>query len=485
MEKGPLSRLWALLLPAIMLIIPSIAHADDDPMGETVRYLYLMGDFNSFLEPDPENVELYGDWAIPEVAPGVYEGTLVIPASRFDDGVTYFRLVTSLDGWDAANFLTTASSMLFNAEGTATSTLTAGSDDLSWLVNWSRDAEVTFRADLNAMTLTLSTDFSHRLRYLCLLGAADIEEPPVQANIERYKPWFLYERDGQEGVYEGRFEIPAGRFDLKILHELEETEDALVAIVPEGESVLVFDAHGMSEGSSADEWFSDASGWSFPDWEGGELTVTVDTRQGTVRFYAPLMTSAIYLIGDPNGNLAPVHDNIDLLRDWSIAATGPGSALYEGVLEFPEAADELSFRFYDRLNGWGYRGSYGPAYPYGTTVDFILTRAYSGIFFEGGEGCWRILNWPGGNVKFSVNLRAGFISMQRVQSGIDDLNPDDAAPVITAANGILTITALAPATVTVHTLQGVLLHTIDAPAGTTAIPLAPGLYIVNHRLLRL
>lgn len=485
MEKGPLSRLRTFLLTALMLIIPSVVHADDTPEEETVRCLYLMGDFNNFLEPDPENVELYGNWAIPEVAPGVYEGTLVVSASRFDDGVTYFRLVTGLEGWDADNFLTTASSMLFDAGGTATSTLAAGSDDLSWLVNWSRDAEVTFRADLNAMTLTLTTDLSHRLRYLCLVGAADIAEPPVQANIERYKPWFLYERDGQEGVYEGRFEIPAGRFDLKILHELEESEDALVAIVPEMESELSFDAHGISEARGADEWASGAPGWVFPGWEGGELIVTVDTRHGTVTFYAPMMTSMIYLTGDPNGHLAPVHDNISLLREWSLAATAPGSALYEGVLEFPEAADELSFRFYDRLDGWGYRGSYGPSYPYGTTVDFTLTRAYSGIFFEGGEGCWRILNWPGGNVKFSVNLRAGFISMQRVQSGIDGLSPDVAAPVITAANGVLTIAAVTPATVTVHTLQGVLLHAIDAPAGTTAIPLAPGLYIVNHRLLRL
>lgn len=471
-----------MLISLIAMMSPLTMRGDD-----TVS-LYLMGDFNNFLEPDPDHAAMYEAWAIPAVSDGVYEGTLTVPASRFDDGVTYFRIVTSLTGWDTANFLTVGSSIIFDGDGQALSPLTSGSDDLSWLVNWSRDADVTFRIDMRDRTLTVTTEPSRQLRYLCLLGGGDVDAEPVSANIEQYKPWFLYERDGAEGIYDGRFDIAASQLSLGLLSEFAPSLDGMVAMVPEGDGVITFDSHGICEMRYAEEWATDENArarWTMEEWPGGELDVTVDTGRGVVRFYAPYMTSMIYLIGDPSGNIAPIHDNIHQLEAWALAATAPGSGVYEGTFDIPEAPDGMSFRFYDRLTGWGYLGSHGPAYTYGRTVDLTLTKSYGGIFYEGGEGCWRILNWPGGSIKFSVNIRAGYISMANVTSAIDDVAADAGSPVITASPGLLTIHATAACDVTVYNLQGIVVHQSAIAPGTTAISLPRGLYIVNRQLMRL
>ncbi|MCM1517140.1 MAG: T9SS type A sorting domain-containing protein [Pseudoflavonifractor sp.] len=492
--KKVLSASMATIISLIAILLPSIAHAStavrdtDGAGGAALPCVYLMGDFNNFLEPDPDHAALYEPWALPLVSDGVYEGTVPIPASRFSDGITYFRIVIALTGWETGDFLTTGSAMLFDAAGEASAPLVGGTDDLSWLVNWSSDADVTFRVDMRDRTLTVTTDPSRQLRYLCLLGAGDIDAEPVQANIGLYRPWFLYERDGSEGIYDGRFEVAATDLGLGLLSEFAPSLDGMVAMVPEGDGTITFDSHGICEMRYAEEWATDENArarWTFDSWPGGEIDVTVDTARGVVRFYAPYMTSMIYLIGDPNGNIAPIHDNIHQLESWALPVTTPGSGIYEGILEIPEAMEGTSFRFYDRLTGWGYLGSHGPAYSYGKTLDLTLPKTYGGIFYEGGEGCWRLLNWPGGYVKFSVNIRAGYISMANVTSAIDDVAADVTDPVVTVSPGLLTINATAPCDVAVYNLQGIVVHQSAILPGTTEIPLPSGLYIVNRRVVRL
>lgn len=129
-----------------------------------------------------------------------------------------------------------------------------------------------------------------------------------------------------------------------------------------------------------------------------------------VSSYVPVKEPGkLYLIGQPSG--------WDINNDaMYIDETGIGTKIYHGTLFIPAGA--FQFRFYSQLGDW-------ESYSVGSQDDDnpveikFKNDEYTGDVFMGkkkgdklGKGSWKIENWAGGNVEFTINLKTMKIEMK-------------------------------------------------------------------------
>lgn len=119
-----------------------------------------------------------------------------------------------------------------------------------------------------------------------------------------------------------------------------------------------------------------------------------------IPYFAVKLADNIWLVGQPEGWNEKESDMV-------LTETEIGSGIYQGTYYI--AAGQFQFRFYDELGDWNSYsiGAQDPDNP----VDITFTDGvYEGPAFLGGEkdekgkGAWQVPDWPGGNVKMTINL---------------------------------------------------------------------------------
>lgn len=130
------------------------------------------------------------------------------------------------------------------------------------------------------------------------------------------------------------------------------------------------------------------------------ITSNAIELKSVVPYFAIKLPDNIWIIGECTG--------WDVTKsDMVLTETAVESRIYQGTYEIP--AGEFKLRFYDQLGDWSSWsiGAQDPDEP--VTVAFT-DGVYEGPAFLGGEGdsngkgAWNVEDWPGGTVKFTVNL---------------------------------------------------------------------------------
>lgn len=120
-------------------------------------------------------------------------------------------------------------------------------------------------------------------------------------------------------------------------------------------------------------------------------------------YFAVRAPGKIYVIGDVSG--WDINNGAVFLSEPD---NGIGSKVYTGVVNFTADNASAGFRFYTTLGSWGDDGalpSVGANANDGDNLSITVddNGSYSGNCVAG-KGNWNITNWPGGNMKITVDL---------------------------------------------------------------------------------
>lgn len=151
---------------------------------------------------------------------------------------------------------------------------------------------------------------------------------------------------------------------------------------------------------------------TIPYWDGGTIASNVVELKDVRPYYAERLPQVIYLIGAPqgwdiNGDTMPLSEAADAI----------GSNIYYGTYEISAADAKSGFRFYTELGDWGSDGSLpsiGAAAEDSSNEVEVEDGIYEGACVAG-KGNWNISNWPGGNMKMTVDLNSMSVSFELVQ----------------------------------------------------------------------
>ncbi|MCM1517816.1 MAG: hypothetical protein NC117_04170 [Pseudoflavonifractor sp.] len=473
------------LIAALVITIPSVA-AD-------LRKVYLIGSPTNWVEPSSENAALYDNWALIESAPGsnVYQGVFTIPGYGGDE---WFRFVTALNGWateDAVspNGPTEGLFVRFDRDGEFFGHVLVHND--SWpfvLSDWTTD-KVKFSLDLNTKTLIMTTSQAHASDIVIVTTAADRVggANPVPGNESIYST-LAGPVDGRKYSSDMVYVAP-GEFSLNILPAFTDAGWAAPTVCPrvDGNQLLEFNTAGKVTVRGELKDSGEYGYWTYPDWPGGFITITAssisaDGKLWNVSFEAPqlVVVNGIYLIGSPNNFMTPSAANHDALAGWLLDKTEDN--VYEGIFDIP-ADDAVQFRFFSQLQGWEQEYSIGSDWEDFSYIDleFVNGVAHSSAN-SGALGNWMINNWPGGSLKFNVNLNANTLTVTDMASGLDVAVVP--ATSLEAEEGGIRVTAVTPTEVSVYSVSGALVKTAQLPAGESHMALPAGFYIVNgHKLI--
>lgn len=244
--------------------------------------------------------------------------------------------------------------------------------------------------------------------YIYLIGSPSDWNSPSPNHADALKNWRLFEDESAIGsnVYSAVFKMPAKptfRF-YTALTEAGDGWDANYLGCPGGPNEdkdvdCVFTDgvfNGTVDPSIKDKFF-------FPDFQGGEMTITVDLNENTVTIREGAVevkpTTYIYICG----NMAspdwtePSAANQAFYDDWRLVCND-GSGIYSATFSFPDlGADALYCRFYQTLSGWGAAQWASP-----TDADYEVT---SGVEVDSkvGEGCFQLNDAKGKTVDIEVD----------------------------------------------------------------------------------
>lgn len=129
---------------------------------------------------------------------------------------------------------------------------------------------------------------------------------------------------------------------------------------------------------------------------------------------------SLYVVGNCSGWPEPVKGNAATLEDWRIWETEIGSNIFTGVVTMPDyTGDALTFRFYQKLDGWGDdnnpAGSLGwQATDASGDYSFDADGVFNGTVMPG-KGSWSFPNFPGGKLELTVDLNKNTVTFKIVQ----------------------------------------------------------------------
>ncbi len=125
--------------------------------------------------------------------------------------------------------------------------------------------------------------------FIYLVGAPEGWSGPTPGNAEHYENWKLFEADDKIGsqIYSATFDIPAGQFQFRFYSALQDWDFNSIGS-QDGDSPvdIALNDNGIYSGScvvGAGKGEGKGS-WQIPGWEGGEVTITVNTKAKTVEF---------------------------------------------------------------------------------------------------------------------------------------------------------------------------------------------------------
>lgn len=192
--------------------------------------------------------------------------------------------------------------------------------------------------------------------FIYLVGAPEGWAGPTESNAGHYADWRLYEPASAIGskVYSGVFNIDAGQAMFRFHTALTGWDTDSYGSQADDNPI----EYQLVDGSFAGQVVKGKGSFSFPDWAGGEMTITVDmsdpgniTLQVLEGNHAITVAKYIYLVGSPSGWLAPGTENEAAYNAFRLADTND-SGIYTAA--FACAAGHLNFRFATELNadGW-------------------------------------------------------------------------------------------------------------------------------------
>ena len=133
---------------------------------------------------------------------------------------------------------------------------------------------------------------------------------------------------------------------------------------------------------------------------GTEIVSNIVTFKHMAAYCAVKSPGIIYLVGNCTGWTEPSEKNAGHYASWRVVETAIGSNVFVGTFEMP--AGDLQFRFYTKLTGWE-DDSMGPQ-----VDDAGVESEFTEGVFEGdidaGKGTWLFHNFPGGNLKVTVDM---------------------------------------------------------------------------------
>lgn len=188
--------------------------------------------------------------------------------------------------------------------------------------------------------------------YIYLVGSPEGWAGPTESNAAHYADWRLFEPKDAigSGVYSATFDIPANpifRFYTALTGWDADSYGSQVNDDP-------IQFPDFSSGSFTNPMVKGKGSFAFPNWPGGEMTITVDmsdmkniTLTCTAGKAEVVVAKYIYVVGNISGWMAPGISNEAAYADYRLADR-TASGIYTG--EFNVPAGELSFRFAMELN---------------------------------------------------------------------------------------------------------------------------------------
>ena len=211
--------------------------------------------------------------------------------------------------------------------------------------------------------------------------------------------YILNPKDNEEGVYEGTFDIPAGKFQFRFFTTVDGTWNGSYQIgagTADSTQVPITFTNGKYEGSYT--YPGGMSNWEYSAWEGGNVTLTVDMVNQTVTFVPEeevTNPTEMWLVGEMN--------NWDLEnKDYVLSATEDG--VYSGT--FSLAADQASFKI-------AFGTDWGTTYGNKEDQELIIYSPNNTVTTDAtvDGNNWTISNWVAGSITVTLNINTNEVTL--------------------------------------------------------------------------
>lgn len=190
--------------------------------------------------------------------------------------------------------------------------------------------------------------------FIYLVGQPEGWAGPTESNAAHYADWRLFEPANAIGskVYSGVFDIPAGSAMFRFYTALGGWDANSYGSQADDNPIDYEFVDGKFEGTAV----AGKGSYNFPNWQGGEMTITVDmSDMGNIKVtmlagsHTPTVSSYIYCVGTISGWTEPSAANEEAYAPYRLADSSE-SGIYTGT--FAAAAGDATFRFYTALEGW-------------------------------------------------------------------------------------------------------------------------------------
>ncbi len=244
--------------------------------------------------------------------------------------------------------------------------------------------------------------------FIYLVGAPEGWVGPTENQAAHYADWRLFEADNNIGseIYIGTFDVAAGSAMFRFYTALTGWDEDSYGSQAEDNPLEFQIADGVFDGTIV----KGKGAYSFPDWQGGLMTIIVNLKNGTIHIEAGAVKPAsyIYMVGNNAGWAEPNEANAATYDNWRLAdKTGDG--IYSGTFTMPDALGDdnaLYCRFYKSLSGWG------PAAFSSSTDGSVNLEVTSGQAADAveGEGCFLLKDAAGKGVTVTVDANTSKVT---------------------------------------------------------------------------
>lgn len=252
--------------------------------------------------------------------------------------------------------------------------------------------------------------------YIYLVGSPSGWTEPNEDNAEHYRNWRLYEADDAIGsnVFSAVFDMPADptfRF-YTALNGWEKDFVGAAGGPNDDKDVDVALTDGVFEGALV----ATKDKYHFPDFAGGQMTITVDLNKMTVKVQAGaqavITTKYAYMVGNQTAWKEPSEDNKAVYENWMLICDN-AEGLYKASFTLPDDMDDnLYCRFYTTLPGWNGGSALWASV---TGKDYPVTPGVAAPAIPG-EGCFMLEGAKGETISVVIDSNANTVTFDFVEA---------------------------------------------------------------------
>lgn len=163
---------------------------------------------------------------------------------------------------------------------------------------------------------------------------------------------------------------------------------------------------------------SDVPYWTINNFQGGELTFTIDFNTNTVTVKQTIIeaSNCYYVVGQFSGWMSPDSSNEVAYQNYRLVEQEPG--IFMG--EFEIAAGEFIFRLYKELTGWDGGDSYGCQ---AEDNPMVFDIPFEGNVVQG-KGSWQF-PWAGGKAKIVFEESIMMLYVSDATNSIEEIGTEN------------------------------------------------------------